>query len=37
LSEEEADAQASTSSSSGQSRTAASHNDIAGSLGFIGD
>jgi len=37
LSEEEADAQASTSSPSSQSRTAAPHNDIAGSLGFIGD
>jgi murein L,D-transpeptidase YcbB/YkuD len=35
LSEEEAEAQASTPSSSPQSRTAASHNDIAGSLGFI--
>jgi murein L,D-transpeptidase YcbB/YkuD len=37
LSEEEAEAEASTPSASRQSRTAASHNDIAGSLGFIGD
>ncbi len=35
LSEEEADAQASSPSSSRQSRAAASHNDIAGSLSFI--
>jgi len=35
LSEEEAEAEASTPSR--QSRTAASHNDIAGSLGFIGE
>ena len=37
LSEEEAEAQASSPGPSRQSRTAASHNDIAGSLGFIGD
>jgi murein L,D-transpeptidase YcbB/YkuD len=35
LSEEEAEAQASTPSSTGQSRTAPAHNDIAGSLSFI--
>lgn len=37
LSEEEAEAQASSPGPSRQSRTAASQNDIAGSLGFIGD
>ena len=37
LSEEEAEAEASTPSTSRQNRTAASHNDIAGSLGFIGE